>query len=275
MSSGDEFEVVRRDPDPLRRGRRATELLITYQQRATELARIRRAAVEQAHREKGLSYTEIAAALGLTKGRITQIKSTAPAAERAFFGVGPVTVAIPLRAGVAQRERILIAAEDSATVDQLEAVLAGHALASSRGTITAETTEPPAGDAIVVCGPKSAPVGAWLLDRDPCLGMVEEDGTWSILDRTTGERHPSPGDGPDHPSSDIAYLARHVIDGRIVLHIAGIHAAGSLGMVHYLTRHLAELFAEFGDDPFSVAASCDFDGLTITRSALALGPYRW
>lgn len=97
----------------------------------------------------------------------------------------------------------------------------------------------------------------------------------AILDRTTGRRHPSPGDGPGQPSSDIAYFARHVIDGRIVLHIAGIHAAGSLGMVHYLTRHLGELFSEFGDDPFSLVASCDFDGLTITRSALALGPYRW
>ena len=218
---------------------------------------------------------EIAAVLGLTKGRIAQIKSTGPAPERAFFGMRPVTVAIPLRVGVAQRERTVIAAEDSATVDQLEAVLAGHALASSRGTIAPRTTEPPAGDAIVVCGPKSAPVGARLLDRDPCLGMVEEDGAWAILDRTTGRRHPSPGDDPAQPSSDIAYFARHVIDGRIVLHIAGIHAAGSLGMVHYLTRHLAELSSEFGDDPFSLSATCDFDGLTITRSALTLGPYHW
>ncbi len=60
-----------------------------------------------------------------------------------------------------------------------------------------------------------------------------------------------------------------------MLHIAGIHAAGSLGMVHYLTRNLAELYSGFGDDPFSLVAGCDFDGLAITRSALALGPYRW
>lgn len=46
-------------------------------------------------------------------------------------------------------------------------------------------------------------------------------------------------------------------------------------MVHYLTRHLAELSSEFGDDPFSLSATCDFDGLTITRSALTLGPYHW
>lgn len=153
--------------------------------------------------------------------------------------------------------------------------LAGQALASTRTTITSDTSELPAGDAIVVCGPKSAPVGAWLLDRDPRWGMIEDCGHWWIFDHITGERHPSPGDGPDHPSRDIAYFARHLIDGRIVLHIAGIHAIGSLGMVHYLTGNLTELSATFGDEPFSLVATCDYDDLTITGSALFLGPHRW
>lgn len=64
MDGADDFESVRRDPDPVRRGRRATDLLTIYQQRAAELARLRRAAIEEAHREQGMSYTEIAAALG-------------------------------------------------------------------------------------------------------------------------------------------------------------------------------------------------------------------
>jgi hypothetical protein len=197
------------------------------------------------------------------------------AAERTFFGDGPVTVAIPLRKGVVERERVLIAAEDSATVDQCESILAGQALASTRTTIAPDTTELPTGEAIVVCGPKSAPVGAWLLDRDPRLGMIKERGQWWIFDRITGERHPSPSDGPDHPSRDIAYFARHLIDGRTVLHIAGIHAVGSLGMVHYLTRNLSELSSIFGDEPFSLATTCDYDGFTIMSSALFLGPCRW
>jgi hypothetical protein len=73
----DEFESVRRDPDPIRRGQRASSLLAHYQQRATELARLRKAAIEEAHRDRGMSYTEIAAALGITKGRITQIRNDA------------------------------------------------------------------------------------------------------------------------------------------------------------------------------------------------------
>ncbi|MCA1702787.1 MAG: hypothetical protein LC808_05755, partial [Actinobacteria bacterium] len=197
------------------------------------------------------------------------------AAGQMFFEGGPVTVAIPLRKGVVERERVLIAAEDSATADHCESILTGQTLASARTTITPDSTELPTGHAIVVCGPKSAPVGACLLDRDPCLGMIEECGQWSIFDRITGERHPSPSDGTDHPSRDVAYFARHLIDGRTILHIAGIHAIGSLGMVHYLARNLTGLSSTFGDASFSLATTCDYDDLTITGSALLLGPHRW
>src|SRR5687767_3762361 len=107
-----EFENVRREPDPVRRGKRATDLLTIYQQRATELARLRKAAIEEAHRVGGLSYTEIAAALGITKGRITQIRNDAPRPERALFGIGPVSIGVPYRYQTTDRERPLIAAED-------------------------------------------------------------------------------------------------------------------------------------------------------------------
>src|SRR5213082_1665578 len=95
--SADDFDSVRGDPDPVRRGLRATRLLTTYQQRAAELARLRKAAIEEAHRERGLSYTEIAKELGITKGRITQIRASDSRVERAFFGVGPVSVGVPYR----------------------------------------------------------------------------------------------------------------------------------------------------------------------------------
>jgi len=46
-------------------------------------------------------------------------------------------------------------------------------------------------------------------------------------------------------------------------------------MVHYLTHNLAELSSAFGDESFSLAVISGYDGLTITDSALFLGPYRW
>jgi len=207
--------------------------------------------------------------------KVKTVDTVRAAAKRAFFGDDLVTVAIPLRKGVAERERILIAAEDSATADQFEQILADQALVSARTVIAPGAEELPAGDAIVVCGPKSAPVGVWLLDRDPCLGMIEVCGQWAIFDRSTGERYSSPSDGPDRTSRDISYFARHVIDGRTVLHVAGIHAIGSLGMVHYLTHNLAELSSAFGDESFSLAVISGYDGLAITDSTLFLGPYRW
>ncbi|MEV6909071.1 hypothetical protein [Amycolatopsis sp. NPDC051071] len=41
-------------------------------------------------------------------------------------------------------------------------------------------SELPDGDTILVCGPKSAPVAARLLHRDPALTMLEDGGRWWI-----------------------------------------------------------------------------------------------
>jgi hypothetical protein len=275
VTSAEDFESVRRDPDPIRRGQRATELLTMYQQRATELARLRKAAIEEAHRERGMSYTEIAAALGITKGRITQIRSTAPAAERAFFGVGPVAIGVPYRYQTTDRERPLIAAEDAETGNQLEALLNALALATTRYQIEPDRTEAPAGDVIVVCGPKSAPIGADLLAADPVLAMVEDAGRWWIENRVDGSRVGSPTDEPSPSSADVAYVGRHVVDGRVIVHVAGIHGIGSLGATHYLTARLAELFQRVGQREASLVICASYEGLTITDSELAAGPCLW
>jgi hypothetical protein len=71
----------------------------------------------------------------------------------------------------------------------------------------------------------------------------------------------SPADDDPAQDGDIAYLARHQADGRIVVHIAGVHAIGSLGAAHYLTGHLAELFAQAGEQSFSAVIRSTFDGL--------------
>ncbi|MBA0124243.1 hypothetical protein H0B56_01665 [Haloechinothrix sp. YIM 98757] len=275
MVNVDDFDSVRRDPDPIRRGRRATELLTFYQQRATELARLRKAAIEQAHREQDLSYTEIAEALGITKGRITQIRSTAPGPERAFFGVGPVSVGVPYRYQSTDRERPLIAAEDAQTADDLEQLLTSLALTVERYQIAPDRTDLPDADGVVVCGPKSAPVGADLLSRDPMLAITQEAGRWWIEHRTTGERHGSPSDEASPADADVAYIARHRCDERVIVHIAGIHAIGSLGATHYLSHALAELHHEVGDVSYSLAVRADYRDLTITSSDLLAGPYVW
>lgn len=272
---GDDFDRVRADPDPISRGRRATALLSVYQQRSTELARLRRHAIEEARRTRGMSYTEIAELLGISKGRVTQIRADAPSAERAFFGVGPVTVGVPYRYQVTDRTRPLIAAEDSKTSEQVQQMLRDLAFTVTGYEIEPDRETVPAGDTVVICGPKSAPIGAWLMSRDPVLGMSKHEGRWWIEHRPSGERFGSSSDDGEGASSDVAYVARHRESDRVIVHIAGIHAIGSLGAAHYLTGHLPDVFTRTEDSQCSFVVRCAYDGLTVTSSELLAGPYIW
>jgi hypothetical protein len=201
--------------------------------------------------------------------------SIRPAAERAFFGVGPVTVAIPVRLGLTDRTRPLIAAEDAETAERVDELLASLLLATTRRSLDPSSSSPPDGDTVVICGPKSAPVGASLLAADPCLGMVKIGDRWWIKVRATGETHGSLIDIKPPESVDLAYIGRHVLAGRVVVHVAGLHAIGSLGAVNYLSHALPELFAKQGDNQFSLAVRCTFDGLNVTDTEIAVGPYIW
>ncbi|WP_280232508.1 sigma factor-like helix-turn-helix DNA-binding protein [Nocardia cyriacigeorgica] len=269
----DEFEQVRSEPDPVRRGRRATELITRYQQRAVELARIRKEAIEEAYR-KGLSYTEIAELFGITKGRISQIRSSAPPAERAFFGVGPVAVGIPRRSGVEDgRDRSFFDASDEEARERVEGILAELSLATSRFAIEPDAEEIPEGDAVVICGPKSAPVARSLLDADDALEFEQIDGTWCIVEKATGKRYESPHRADSAHRTDIAYLGRRGENGRVVVQIAGVTSVGSLGVAHWLSSNLSSMYdpaAQFT----SAVIECDFDAeMSITDSRTLAGPF--
>lgn len=271
----DEFHALRREPDPIKRGRRATELLALYQQRSTELARLRRAAIEEARTELGGSYTEVAKAFGLTKGRITQIRQTAPVPERAFYGVGPITVAIPGRLFPGRRD-LVIASEDDETADIMTAELHRLAFTAERSRIDPEASWSPAGDAVVVCGPVSAPIGAELLAQDPVCGFVEVgDGRWELERRDTGERFASPIDADRSDERDIAYLARHQRDNQVVVHLAGVHALGSIAAATHLAAGLQELWLAMGETSFSMVVRGTFEDQKPTGVEVLGGPLAW
>jgi hypothetical protein len=257
--SPDPFEEVRAESDALRQARRATELMAVYQQRGIELARVRREAIERAARETGMSFTAVAAALGLSKGRISQIRRTAPPAERILFGVGPLTIAVPLRS-MPGRDIGVIAAEDNLSAQRLTDVLEGLQFEVRSFQIPTSGEWDPVDGAIAICGPKSSRVTAEAIDSDPWLSFQpDEDGRWVIRDRETHQPLVSPLDR-DKEGEDIAYVGRLAYQGGTLFVIAGVHAMGSLGAVEYISEHLEDLYQRVGPHRFSMVVRSRFQG---------------
>jgi transcriptional regulator with XRE-family HTH domain len=270
----DQFERVRREVDPLRQAQLAGELIATYQQRSVELARLRREAINRAREEKGLNFAAIAGKLGLTRGRITQIRQTAPPPERALFGVGPVTVAIPNRL-LAGRALPVISSEDARAADLLTELLTDLAFGIDRFRIPPSGEWEPHGDVVAICGPKSSPVTAQAIASDPVLRFdPDHAGKWTIRERDNSRSYESPMDDLDAPTwSDVAYVGRLALPtGQLIFVVAGVHALGSVGAIDYLRRHVAELYAQVGTHRFSMVVASDHDGETVTRSELLCAP---
>lgn len=267
----DPFEAVRREPDPLEQARMAGDLMSLYRQRGYELARIRRDAINRVVGQRGGTFSAVGAELGLTRGRISQIRKDAPATERAFFGVGPIDVATPTRHS-SERPEGVVALEDTESARIISEVLRELAFEVRPVAIPVDGQWSPAHEAVVICGPKSSHVSAEILSRDPVLDFHEvEGGRWVIEDRAAGHRFESPLDD-GAKGEDVAYLGRVTRDGKTVLVVAGIHAIGSVGAVSYLAENLRLVHDAVGTKDFSMVVRTQFDGLTPTTTEASWGP---
>jgi hypothetical protein len=271
-----DVERIKGIADPAERAKRAGELLAAHQGYVNQLAAIRREAIAEL-RATGLSYAQVGEALGVSRGRIAQLRGPAVEIEQDFFGGKVVAITTPLR--TSGTDRPVIAHEDFASATALARFLETFEIETTMSQVAPDGTvdfTPPA--LVAICGPKSSPVIAQLIAEDEAYDFsAGADGRWRITDRATGESFASPMD--DHPpaDADYAYLARLAgPEGKPVLVIAGIHAIGSLGAVHYLTRtaNLHELHRLVGVKPFSAVVSSSFNRptLQITHSALAAPP---
>ncbi|MBW0008925.1 MAG: transcriptional regulator [Pseudonocardiales bacterium] len=247
-------------PDPVERAKRTGDLLTRYQTVVTELSRIRREAVEEL-RATGMTQAEMAAALGMTRGRISQLVTTGPPPERAFLGTATVTVAFggKVEAGKATPGPV-VAQEDLTAYEQL------RDLAHSVKLDTTYEVIPPPGvvrlnrdNLVVICGPRLSPLIGQVLESDPNLGFSTDEGGWHLLDRKTGRTYRSPMDAST--PGDVGYLGRLPRpDGRgTFLYIAGIHAIGAGGIVHHLHQEMTELYREVRTKRFSTLIACQFD----------------
>jgi hypothetical protein len=247
-------------PDPVERAKRAGDLLTRYQTVVTELSRIRREAVEEL-RATGMTQAEMAAALGMTRGRISQLVTTGPPPERAFLGTATVTVAFGGKAEAGKaKPGPVVAQEDLNAYEQL------RELAHSVKLDTTYEVIPPPGvvrlnrdNLVVICGPRLSPLIGQVLESDPNLSFSTDENGWHLIERKTGRTYRSPMD--TGTPGDVGYLGRLPRpDGRgTFLYIAGIHAIGAGGIVHYLHQQMAELYREVRAKRFSTLIACEFD----------------
>ncbi|MFJ5922740.1 sigma-70 family RNA polymerase sigma factor [Kitasatospora sp. NPDC092948] len=263
----EELERVAGVAVPIERAKAAIALMADYQSRVVELSRVRREAIEEAS-AAGMSQTEIAALLGVSRGRVGQLASAGPAPERAFFGLGPMTVALggKYEAGKApdQNPSEVVTREDLKNYEHLRKLFASLKLDSDYEVV------PPSGivnlnreHLVVVCGPRLSPIIAQVLEGDDNL-RFRKDRAWHLVDLKTETEYRSPLD-EDGTAGDVGYLARLPrLDGKgTFLYIAGIHSIGANGVVHYLENHLGELYRDVRTKRFSTLISCRYDPETL------------
>jgi len=261
----DEMEQVAEITAPVARAKAAIELIADYQSRVVELSRIRREAIEEAS-GSGMTQTELAAALGVSRGRVGQLASAGPPPERAFFGTGLMTVSLggKYEGGKAEDPGEVVAREDMNNFERLRTMFSAMKLESQYDIIA-----PPGfvnlnrDHLIVICGPRLSPIVAQVLEGDDFL-RFENDQVWHLKDLKSKTEYRSPID-EDGSSGDIGYLGRLPRpDGRgSFLYIAGIHAIGASGVIHYVENHLAELYREVKTRRFSTLISCRYDATTL------------
>ncbi|GGU29461.1 sigma-70 family RNA polymerase sigma factor [Streptomyces lavendofoliae] len=268
----DELQRIMAIDDPYLLLREVTTRLADAQQEVTELARLRRRVVQDLHAQ-GLSYAQIAAKAGLSRGRIHQIRHTGPAPEGAFLGRGAVTVATPLRRDD-ERGRTVVAVDDVSSGKRLED------LARSYGLDVTSEHVPVSGEInlnrdglVVVCGPRMSQEMWDTYAQDPVLNWESpEDGPWTVVDRRTGTVYRSGQDSDPARPYDVGYLGRlSRPDGKgSLLAIAGIHTQGSLGVVQLLANDLNALWGQVGDYRFSTLVGVEYDPETSEPQSVEL-----
>ncbi|MEV6527713.1 helix-turn-helix transcriptional regulator [Longispora sp. NPDC051575] len=249
---------VTRILDPEERVKAATALINDYQATVLELARIRRAALDELL-ALGKTQTQLADLLGISRSRISAMLNAGTRPERAFLGTSRLTIAIGSEEGGTDPGSVL-SAETSNAYETLSDLAKAVDLEASNEVV------PPPGlvdlnrpNLIVLTSPRLLPFVGQVMGADAHLRFATDDSGWYLVDQTTGTEYRSPRD--QGASTDYAYVGRLPRpDGKgNFLYLAGIHAQGTLGAAHWVADNITELYRELKARRFSTVISCRFD----------------
>jgi len=255
-----DVQELTRLPDPAARARKASELIDQHQAVVNELSRLRREALEEML-SHGMTQTQIATVIGMTRTRVGQLLSSGPRPERAMLGTGTLTVAVggKFEAGK-QDPYAVVSAEMLASYEKV----AG--LARGLGLKTEYEVVPPPGfvdlnrtNLVVIGSPRILPFVGQVLAADTNVGFAKDGDGLYLSDHRTGQPYRASATAQD--AVDYGYIGRLPRpDGRgTFLYLAGAHAMGTLGAVAYLENHLDDLYKEVKNRRFSLLIACSYD----------------
>lgn len=278
MNPIDELAQIPDSPDAMERARRAHELVTRLADISSEASRLRRDAIETLSNE-GVSFSDIAAQLGLTRARVGQLARSGPNPERALFSHNgdPVTIALGSKsASVGDQPSDMISRDASEAYDVLRESLDHYGVRCTREIVPAPGLVDLNRDRLIIMGsPKVLPIVGQMMGADPYHAFGADDTGRYLIALDTGEIYRSPQD--DGEPADCAYIGRLPRpDNRgSFLYIAGIHAAGTHGAARYLVDNAAEIYKTVKDRPFSLLVHACYESRerTIT-SAQALTDIR-
>jgi predicted XRE-type DNA-binding protein len=255
-----ELEALGAITDPRERAKRVGILIDDHQAAIAELSRVRREAMEEML-ASGMSQSQIAAFLDMSKGRISQLLSAGVKPERAFLGTGKLTVAIG-----AKREANRTDPSDTLSAESFTAYELIAETARSVGLDATNEVVPAPGlvhlnrpNLVVLTNPRLLPFLSQVMEADPHIRYMNDDKGWYLLDLTDGTEYRSPRDHGE--PADFGYLGRLPRpDGKgNFLYLAGTHAPGTLGAAQYLTGNLADLHRELKVRRFSMIVRYEFE----------------
>jgi hypothetical protein len=246
--------------DPRERAIRIGELIDEHQVAVADLSRLRRETIEELL-ASGMTQTDVAKLLDMSKGRVSQLLSAGVRPERAFFGTGKLTVAIG-----AKRETNRA---DPSNVLSAEAFNAYERLAQAARAVGLDASNevvPAPGhvhlnrsNLIVLTNPRLLPFLSQVMEADPHIRYMVDDKGWYLVDLTSATEYRSPRD--DGEAADYGYVGRLPRpDGKgTFLYLAGLHAPGTLGAATYVVSNLGDLYRELKTRRFSTIVRCEFE----------------